>query len=81
MAEDASPSLNKPESLEGHIAPDVREPIEPADRSPLHQVAEAALALKEKGESGANWFFWVAALSLVNTTNAAKRPRLMIQTP
>ena len=67
MAEGVSPSPNNFDSPEVQITPDAREPIETAERSPLHQVAEAGLALKGQGDSGANWFFWVAALSLVNT--------------
>jgi hypothetical protein len=67
MAEDNSSSLSNSGPADGQIAPEQREPAETAERSPLHQVAAAALALKQQGDSGANWFYWVAALSLVNT--------------
>lgn len=39
----------------------------PAADSSRYEAAKAALALKAKGDAGANWFFVVAGLSLVNT--------------
>ncbi len=48
---------------------------EPADASAqqpiqivINQVADAMVALKQAGNIGANWFYWIAGLSLVNTT-------------
>ncbi len=70
MAEDVSPSPGNSDPAEGQdgpMAPETQPPVETAERSPMHQVAAAALALKGQGDAGANWFFWVAALSLVNT--------------
>ena len=40
------------------------------DHSTLMRAAEAAAALQHRGNTGANWFFWVAGLSLVNTAIA-----------
>ena len=53
------------------------EPAEPADVSVesdpnevANRIGEAYAALKRAGDIGANWFFWIAALSLVNTAMA-----------
>lgn len=67
MAEDTAPSSGKSDASEGQIVPELHEPAETSEQSPLHQIAAAALALKQQGDAGANWFFWVAGLSLVNT--------------
>lgn len=42
---------------------------EPAERAPTsaEQIGAAMATLKATGDNGANWFFWIAALSLVNT--------------
>ena len=67
MAEDVSSPPGNSESPDSQIAPEGQPPVETAEPNPMHQVAAAALALKSHGDSGANWFFWVAGLSLVNT--------------
>jgi hypothetical protein len=36
-------------------------------QSEIAGIAEAMEALKATGDNGASWFFWIAALSLVNT--------------
>lgn len=36
----------------------------------INQVADAVVALKQAGDVGANWFYWIAGLSLVNTAIA-----------
>lgn len=36
----------------------------------IARIAEAMEALKAAGNNGANWFFWIAGLSLVNTVIA-----------
>ena len=44
--------------------------VAPADEHAdvtVNRVGEAMAALKAAGDRGANWFFWIAALSLVNT--------------
>lgn len=53
------------------------EPVEPADVSVesdpnevANRIGQAYAALKQAGEGGANWFFWIAGLSLVNTAMA-----------
>lgn len=45
-----------------HSSPEDEHPPSTRDR-----VGEAIAALKSAGDRGANWFFWIAALSLVNT--------------
>ena len=35
-----------------------------------NQIGQAFVALKQAGETGANWFYWIAGLSLVNTAIA-----------
>ena len=67
MAEDTAPSSGKSDASEGQFVPELHEPAETSEQSPLHRVAAAALVLKQQGDAGANWFFWVAGLSLVNT--------------
>ncbi len=67
MAEDVSSPPGSSDSPEGQIAPEGQPPVEAAEPTPMEQIAAAALALKAQGDAGANWFFWVAALSLVNT--------------
>ena len=53
------------------------EPAEPANvpmESDPNEVAsrigQAFVALKQAGDTGANWFYWIAGLSLVNTAMA-----------
>ena len=50
---------------------------EPADVPPdapqpnvAEQIGQAFVALKQAGDTGANWFYWIAGLSLVNTAMA-----------
>lgn len=33
----------------------------------LDQIGQASVALKQNGDVGANWFYWIGGLSLVNT--------------
>lgn len=52
-----------------HEAEKPLEVVEPVQTQPsAHERMSKALAdLKSAGDNGANWFFWIAALSLVNT--------------
>lgn len=43
---------------------------EPAPQDAADRIGQAFAALKQNGDAGANWFFWIAALSLVNTAMA-----------
>ncbi|MFM9963184.1 MAG: hypothetical protein ACKV2Q_18405 [Planctomycetaceae bacterium] len=43
---------------------------EPALHDAAARIGQAFAALKQNGDAGANWFFWIAALSLVNTAMA-----------
>ena len=67
MTEDIASAPGNSDASTGQFSPELRETAEASEQSALHQVAAAALALKQRGDSGANWFFWVAGLSLVNT--------------
>ncbi|MBC7820905.1 MAG: hypothetical protein IAG10_28815 [Planctomycetaceae bacterium] len=42
----------------------------PSQEDVADQIGQAFMALKQNGDAGANWFFWIAALSLVNTAMA-----------
>jgi hypothetical protein len=44
------------------------EPVAEVEADAAHDLAAAAAALEHKGRSGANWFYWVAGLSLVNSS-------------
>lgn len=62
MSIPASGDAADSERLEGRDAPLAESPLRP------ETAREAALdALDQRGRSGANWFYWVAALSLVNS--------------
>ncbi len=67
MAQDTAPPPGSSDASAGQFVPELHEPADASEQSPLHQIAAAALALKQQGDAGANWFFWVAGLSLVNT--------------
>ena len=43
--------------------------VQVSDRAELtmNRIQQAASSLQTAGDSGANWFFWIAGLSLVNT--------------
>ena len=43
---------------------------EPAPQDVADRIGQAFAALKQHGDTGANWFYWIAALSLVNTAMA-----------
>jgi len=44
------------------------EAVQPASDAPTAEtVLQAAAQLAKRGDVGANWFFWIAGLSLVNT--------------
>ncbi len=42
----------------------------PSQADVADQIGQAFAALKQHGDTGANWFYWIAALSLVNTAMA-----------
>jgi hypothetical protein len=46
------------------------DPSEPTSQDTATQIGNAFAALQQAGNAGANWFFWIAALSLVNTAMA-----------
>jgi len=52
-----------------HDAEELMEVVEAAAPQPSakDRVSKAMVDLKAAGDAGANWFFWIAALSLVNT--------------
>lgn len=43
---------------------------EPTAQDIATQIGQAFAALQQAGNAGANWFFWIAGLSLVNTAMA-----------
>lgn len=45
-------------------------PSETGSQDIATQIGNAFAALQQAGNAGANWFFWIAALSLVNTAMA-----------
>jgi hypothetical protein len=45
-------------------------PSEPSSQDMANQIGQAFVALQQAGNAGANWFFWIAGLSLVNTAMA-----------
>lgn len=45
-------------------------PEERQDQASTHHLMHALAQFKAAGDSGANWFFWIAGLSLVNTAIA-----------
>ena len=67
MAENTASSPGNSDASEGPFVPELHESAETSEQSELHRIAAAALALKQQGDAGANWFYWVAGLSLVNT--------------
>ncbi|HTN77080.1 MAG TPA: hypothetical protein VL096_17595 [Pirellulaceae bacterium] len=49
-------------------APEIVEaPVVAAPADDLQTLSEEAARLRQQGRSGANWFYWIAGLSLVNT--------------
>jgi hypothetical protein len=70
MAVGNSESPNQSDDRSGEHAPDEQIPVEHTEPSAEERIGAAALALKTQGDNGANWFFWVAGLSLVNTVIA-----------
>lgn len=59
-----APASSQPSPYDGPNAP--TQPSPPADRSPAAAEAETTVAA-DAHVSGANWFFWIAGLSLVNS--------------
>ncbi|MBM3968492.1 MAG: hypothetical protein FJ302_01310 [Planctomycetes bacterium] len=45
-------------------------PVESNPNGIANQIGQAFVALKQAGDAGANWFYWIAGLSLVNTAIA-----------
>ena len=45
-------------------------PVESDPDEVANRIGQAYAALKQAGDTGANWFFWIAGLSLVNTAMA-----------
>jgi hypothetical protein len=51
-------------STDGPIEPEV---VEPVDADPLQSLRAELAQLHARGTSGAGWFFWIAALSMINS--------------
>ena len=63
---DPKPGESTPFDLSS-AAPVAEPPPEIVTEDPLEYLRAEILQLHERGTSGANWFFWIAALSLVNS--------------
>ena len=67
----AQPAVNNiaPGEENPYQSPEVTEPPEiEVEQAPTYSPLEAQIAvLMHQGKTGANWFYWIAALSVVNT--------------
>lgn len=65
--EPAPSQLELPETPQAEAGPPPIEADVPPETDPATALHNRVAALKQTGDNGANWFYWVAGLSLVNT--------------